>query len=176
LVALAATVALDHAGAARRGDDWAAFDRRTVVVTGVIDAADVTVRPEAGGDETPVHLIGLDTRDMHGRPEAVAETCGREAAARLLGRRVAVRLEPVQTRDADGRLLAYLFLTDTDDVGLGLIRDGYAAADRRVGHTRRAAYETAENDARHKGRGLWQRPVEQPTPGSRKRRPPAEKR
>ena len=64
-------------------------------------------------------------------------------------------LEPLDTRDESGHLLAYVYLSESDDLNLDLIHDGQAYADRRRGHSRHAAFEQAESEARKKSRGLW---------------------
>ena len=47
-----------------------------------------------------------------------------------------------QTRDASGHLLAYLFLTDTDDLNFDIVRDGQGYVDRRMPAT--ATFEQHE--------------------------------
>ena len=75
--------------------------------------------------------------------------------ARALNRPVTLRLESTQTRDRYKRLLAYVYLSDTDCLNLDVIRDGQAYADRRFRHTFRPQFEMAEAEARKKKRGLW---------------------
>ena len=66
-----------------------------------------------------------------------------------------VRLDATQTRDKYRRLLAYLYLDDTENVNLALVRDGHAYAHRMYPHAQRRQFEQAEDEARGKGRGLW---------------------
>jgi endonuclease YncB( thermonuclease family) len=77
------------------------------------------------------------------------------ARGRLAGKRVIVKLDGTESRDRYDRLLVYLYLTDTDNFNLDLVRDGQAYADRRHGHSMRSQFETADAEARKKGRGLW---------------------
>ena len=99
-----------------------------------------------------VRLLGVDAPDagMVGEVEATAYT-----RARLKDKPVTLRLEPTQTRNDEHELLAYVFLSDNDNLNLDLIRDGKAYADRRIKHTLASPFEQAETEARKKSRGLW---------------------
>ncbi len=138
-------------------NDWQTYDRRAFTVEKVTAGDRMTL---AGG--TCVRLLGAAAPEAGkpGEAESLAYT-----RARLAGQIVTVRLEPTQTRDADGLLLAYAYLTDGDNVNLDLIHDGHAYADRRVKHTFASSFEQAENEARRKPRGLWDglRTNDQPT-------------
>jgi endonuclease YncB( thermonuclease family) len=94
--------------------------------------------------------VAAPEKGWPGEPEAIAYT-----QARVAGRSVIICLEPTQTRDAAGHLLAYAYLSDSDDLNFDVIRDGKAYADRRIKHTFASMFEQAENDARRKSRGLW---------------------
>ncbi len=128
-------------------NDWQAYDRRSFTVEKASAGDRIAL---AGG--TRVRMLGAAAPEVGkpGEDESRAYTQNR-----LVGRTVTIRLEPTQTRDADGLLLAYVFLTDGDNVNLDLVKDGHAYADRRVKHTFASAFEQAENDARRKPRGLW---------------------
>jgi len=151
-LALALSVLMTHWGRGGDGDDWARFDRRHVTVVSVSLNGTVGVQLSADPAETPVRLLGIDM-PRPGTPQAAASS--RELASRALGSEFTLRLEPVQTRSADGALLAYLFLSDTDDLNLDLVRDGFAYADRRSPHSLQVQFEQAESDARKKARGMW---------------------
>jgi micrococcal nuclease len=134
------------------GDDWSRFDRRSFAVRRVIDGDTVELAPPDGG-AVEVRLLGIDAPSLDG--EHGAEAARDELRARAEGRTVALRLEPTETRDGNGRLLAYAYLDDAENVNLALVRDGFAYADRRSVHTFRRAFEQAEAEARRRGRGLW---------------------
>ena len=148
---VAGLIVFDHAGLlGSTGNDWARFDQQTFPVVEIISGDEIIVR--SGHDDIPVRLLSIDAPDagLIGNAEAVAYT--RE---RLKDRSVTLRLEPTQTRDASRALLAYVYLTDSDDLNLDLIHDGMAYADRRVKHTLAGLFEQREAEARKKFRGLW---------------------
>ena len=110
-----------------------------------------------------MHLLGIDAPDLpaaHG-----SESAAKYTAARAVGRNVTLMLDPVGWRNARGELLAYVFITDADNLNLDLIHDGQAYADRRTMHSLHAPFEAAEKEARGKKRGLWKdlKDEEQPT-------------
>ena len=145
---LAITIA-ERAGAFRYGgDDWSRFDRKSVIAANVIDGDSFLV-PQLGRAET-VHLLGVDAPTSHWSNEAKAYL-----EARLKGRTITLRLDGTQTRDAQGRLLAYVYITDGDCLNVDIVRDAQAFADRRIKHTFRSSIEQAENEARKKRRGMW---------------------
>jgi endonuclease YncB( thermonuclease family) len=138
LIMLAGGVAIDQFAG---GNDWRRFDRRSFNVLSIPDANDIVI----DGPVT-VHLIGID-----GPYDQSLEY----VKARLKDRPVTLKLETTQTRDADGKLLAYVYLADNDCLNMAMIRDGKAFADRRVKHTYASQYEQAETEARKKARGIW---------------------
>ncbi|WP_428938964.1 thermonuclease family protein [Fontivita pretiosa] len=136
---------------ADRGSDWNRYDHQTFPVAHVVDGDTIRIRDAAS--EVPVRLIGIDAPEL---PDSHWAAEARDyVRARTLGRAVTLRLESTQTRDRYGRLLAYVYLSDSDCLNLDLIRDGQAYADRRFRHSYRPQYEMTENEARKKGRGLW---------------------
>jgi endonuclease YncB( thermonuclease family) len=146
---LLASVLLTHGSRNGPADDWAAFDRKRATVLSVSVDGSLVVRV-ADGTQSMVRPLGVDFPAKRAATQA-----GRYLAGQALGAEVTLRLEQPQTRSEDGALLAYLFLTDTDNLNLDLIRDGQAFADRRVPHAFKAQFEQAEADARRKGRGMW---------------------
>jgi micrococcal nuclease len=150
---LVASVLAGRAGLlGRAGDDWAAFDRKSFDVSDVIDGDTMTVSSDGGVSKTRVRLVGVDAPDegAHGSAEA-----RQHLVALALGKRVTLRLEPTQTRAADGTLLAYAYLTEKDNLNLLLVRDGHAYADRRATHSFQSVFDQEEAEARRKARGLW---------------------
>ena len=138
------------------GSDWDEFDKRPFPVERVVDGD--TVRLDVGRGRTEaVRLIGIDAPETHG-PDGPAHH-GPESAAyltkRLAGQTVVVRLQETASRDKYGRLLAYLYLGDREDVNLTLVRTGHAYADRRFGHGLDSQFIQAEAEARKKKLGLW---------------------
>ena len=155
------TSLLDHLGAFHyRGDDWQNFDHESVRVTRVIDGDTVIVRRAGGGDDTTVRLLGVDASEMHYAthepPDFWAERATNYSTSRMKDKLLTIRLEPTRTRDRYGRLLAYLYLTESDNLNLDLIHDGQAYADRRFRHSFASQFQQAENEARSKRRGLWE--------------------
>src|SRR2546423_8049434 len=104
LVAFGAAVLLDHLGYfAYHGDDWRRFDGRSFPVSRIIDGRTFDIT--ADRDEVTVALLGIDS--------ATASHVGRQSlAARIEGRSVTLKLEPLQTRDSEGRLIAWAYLGD----------------------------------------------------------------
>ena len=136
----------------RAGDDWATFDRNTFDVSDVPEGDALMVSPAGGGSRTRVRLIGIDAPD-----EGIywAAESRQHLSTQATGRRVTLRLEPTQTRASDGSLLAYVYLTEKDNLNLLMVRDGHAYADRRTGHSFQSVFDQEEAEARRKTRGLW---------------------
>jgi micrococcal nuclease len=168
LVVLLLSILFDRLGAfGHKGDDWANFDRQTVRVSKVIDGDTILVAKPGDGitdDAEKVRLIGVDAPEVETR-DYWADRATQYTTVRLAGRDVTLRLEGTQTRDKYGRLLAYVYVTDADNLNLALVRDGQAYADRRFAHSLRSQFESAEAESRKKGRGLWKdvRDDQQPT-------------
>jgi micrococcal nuclease len=170
LIVLALSAALDRFGAFRyQGDDWRNFDQKTFVVTHVADGDTITVRPTAGGPETRVRLLGVDSPELHSRDDPNhadywAQEAKRYTVTRLEHKAVTLRLEQTETRDRYRRLLAYVYVNDSDNLNLDLVRDGQAYADRRFRHSMKWQFERAEGEARKAGRGLWKGVTESQMP------------
>jgi endonuclease YncB( thermonuclease family) len=146
LLSLTALILIDHAGGLGfRGNDWSRFHQKTVRVKQVLSADQFAIE-----DRTVVQLLGV-TPALNEQ----AERGKTYLANRLDGKNVTLRLEPTQTRDASGHLLAYVYFTDTDLINLDIVHDGQAFADRRVAHSLHQQIEQAENEARKKQRGMW---------------------
>ena len=156
-IALSQWRLLDKRQRARSGSDWTTFDKKPFLVTRVADGDTITVRSPAG--DTPVRLLGVDApelnREGQSHPDHWADRAAAYTRARAEGKFVTLQLDAPQTRDKYDRLLAYVYLSDTDCLNMDLIRDGQAYADRRFKHSFKPQYEMAENEARKKGRGLW---------------------
>jgi endonuclease YncB( thermonuclease family) len=156
---LSLSVVLGRLGPLRyRGDDWRDFDQQRVTVTHVVDGDTVRVRLSSAAPEETVRLLGIDAPEIsHASGEG--SHWGLQAAEYLKGiaegRSVTLRLDSTQTRDKYRRLLAYLYLGDTENVNQSLVRDGHAYAFRTFPHSQQRQFEQAETEARGKRRGLW---------------------
>lgn len=159
---LAGLAVLDRSNHFRRhhADDWETYDRQPALVTAVTDGDTVTIRPLDGDPPAKVRLIGIDAPELrgeNGKPAHWAAAAKDYLQDRVRnGQSVTVRLEETKTRDRYQRLLAYLYLRDSENLNLELVREGHAYADRRFSHSLRPQFEQAENDARRRERGLWQ--------------------
>ena len=118
--------------------DWA-----RVRVVAFVDANTFRVRRSGEGSEFEVALLGVEVVD------AAA------VSSRLAGREVTIKLDPLQPRDAAGRLLAYVYITDADMLNADLVEFGQAYADRRYTHPFAQMFAALESDARRRERGLW---------------------
>ena len=158
LILLLLVISALHQQLGANANDWSRFDHQSFVVTKVVDGDTIHIRAP-DGNETPIRFVGVDAAEMSdpstGRPGHWAERAKTYVTARALNKDVTLRLEPVQSRDRYGRLLAYVYLSDDDCLNLDLIRDGQAYADRRFRHSYLPQYAQAENEARRKQRGLW---------------------
>jgi endonuclease YncB( thermonuclease family) len=154
LVALLLVTSLsDRSGLfAYSGDDWRSFNGRSFRAMDVLDGDTFRIRTE-DDQIVVVRLLGVDAPDppsSHWSAEA-----SRYTTARLKDRTITLRLDGTQTRDGQRHLLAYVFITDTDNLNADIIRDGQAYADRRVRHTFASTFEAGEAEARKRHRGLW---------------------
>lgn len=144
-------------GTARRGDG-ARYDQSAPAVMQVIDGDTFRARFD-DGESTLVRMIGIDAPELRPRDGAPSAHWADEAEAylrsRLDGARVVLRVDPGEPRDRYGRLLAYVYPTDGEDLNLTLIAGGHAYAYRTIAHERARQYEQAENEARRRGEGLW---------------------
>jgi hypothetical protein len=150
IAAVALLLALASVADHLRGSDWR-FDGRWFIVTGITEDMLIELAPEQGGKVTRVRLLGLpgpgEDWSMHAREHGLA---------RLAGRRVLLRLEPMQSRDDAGQLQGYLYMDDRN-VNVDLVQQGQARMDRGPKHTFAGAMAQAESAARRKRLGVWAR-------------------
>jgi micrococcal nuclease len=142
------------------------------LVTRVIDGDTIQVRLRNGPSER-VRLIGIDTPEVHdsakldrdarqsGKSKEEIRALGRLAwdftRARLDGKDVSLELD-VQTRDAYGRLLAYVWLRDGTMFNVVILREGYAQVLTIPPNVRYAdLFLVCQREAREHRRGLWSR-------------------
>lgn len=128
-------------------------------VVGVVDGD--TIKVEIEGQTETVRVVGINTPETVDSRKAV-ECFGAEASAQMRqlvsGQKVRLEADPTQSdRDRYQRLLRFVFLGDDRDVGLQLIRDGYAYESLYSSkpHKYHAAYIAAQSEAQQQQRGLW---------------------
>ena len=120
---VATSVIAGYGGAfGRTGDDWNRFNHREFIVTDVLPDDTLRVRAAHGSLEQMVALAGIDVPDR----DRSAETAQNYLSDRLLGKTVILALDSCQTRDAAGRLLAYIFPYDGDNLNADMVRAGLA--------------------------------------------------
>ena len=180
VILVALSTLLDRFGVFNyRGDDWGDFDRKPVAVTAVVDGDTIRVRRSPLAADESVRLLGIDAPEMSSRDYGgdrgggPPEHWGSQASDRLrqlVGRgNVTLRLDAPQTRDKYGRLLAYVYAGDVENVNLALVREGHVYAHRSFPHSLRRQFEQAEDEARAKQRGLWADVKEDQMPQWRRR-------
>lgn len=102
-----------------------------------------------GVDAPEVKHVGLD-HDAYFGPQA-----RQYLTDKLTGRTVILKFDPSQKFDRYQRILAYVYLSDTDCANLDLVRDGYAYVDRRFKTMLQSQFDQLETQARAKRVGLW---------------------
>jgi len=177
---LAALSILDHI--LHPANDWQKFDGRSFKVVGVQD--DATILIDAGGAmPQPVCLAGIVPVNPPAPPEARnAETDWSIAATRKLGdlsigRTMTLRLDLTITRDATGRLLAWVYpgaaATEIQSLNESLVAAGLAFADAECDSLNEIRVAHQESEARRQSAGLWSasalggRPRQSRAPASR---------
>ena len=149
----ATAVLLAGCGAARLvpSGSLGAGDRVETTVSRVTDGDTVEISPKVRGNDT-VRLIGVDAPERGEPLYAEAAAFTRE---NLEGERVTLELD-VEEVDDYGRLLAYAYLPDGSMFNEALVREGYAQVATFPPNTRYLGrFETAQEEARGAGRGIW---------------------
>ena len=135
------------------GNDWARFDGASFAVAGAADDGTLELIPAGGGEAVRVVARGVY---LPRGDEGGAAACRAYVAEALAGRRILLRLDPVEPRDArTGRVSAYLYAGDEEMLNVSIVRAGHAYADRRTRHPFEAQVGDAEARARKKELGLW---------------------
>ena len=128
------------------------------LVERVIDGDTIVVK-QADGHEEHVRLLGIDAPEVIHPGEPADMYYGPEARAylkkRLEGQTVTLKTDEPQSRDRYQRLLAYVYLNDTENVNQTEVKDGMAYVDRRFKCSLRPQLEQTETAARTKKVGLW---------------------
>lgn len=151
------------------GTDLTRYHNQSFRVIKVVDGDTMDLDVADTDDaKTRVRLWGVDTPEVAhgGEPEMHFGPEARDFARQLLdGRSVHVVLNPDDTRDKYGRLLAYLFLEKGGEMfNEKLLEEGFAYADWRFPHPYKDEFEAAERRAERGRVGLWKeiRPDQKP--------------
>lgn len=127
-------------------------------VARVVDGDTFTIK--LGSQTTKVRVIGIDTPESVD-PRRPVQCFGKEASARasalLSGKNVWLEVDPNQdTRDRFGRLLRFVWIDNTIDFGLTMIRDGFALEyTYDLPYRYQAQYRSAQVAAKETAAGLW---------------------
>ena len=127
-------------------------------VVRVVDGDTFTIK--LGSQTTKVRVIGIDTPESVD-PRRPVQCFGKEASARasalLSGKNVWLEVDPNQdTRDRFGRLLRFVWIDNTTDFGLTMIRDGFALEyTYDLPYRYQAQYRSAQVAAKETAAGLW---------------------
>lgn len=120
-----------------------------------------TFKVHLSGKEETVRIVGINTPETVD-PRRPVECFGKEASqyAKQLLENKQVILEADETqqdKDRYGRLLRFVYFVDGSDVGLRLIREGYAQESLygSTPHKFRQLYVEAQQLAQQEKRGLW---------------------
>lgn len=150
------------------------YHNRPFTCVAVIDGDTIDVDVPDGPDaKTRIRLWGVDTPETGkgGREKMYFGEEATEYTRSLVGgQRVRVVLSPRQTRDKYGRLLAYVYLGETEAMlNEELIANGCGYADRRFDHEWKQRFITLEQRARRDGVGLWAKVTREQMPEWRRR-------
>jgi len=140
--------------------DYARYHQKTFNVVKVVDGDTLDIDlPDGRFETTRIRLWGVDTPEVAGSPRGAmywGATASAFAKRTLIGRRVRLELLERNTRGKYKRLLAYVYLADSNEMfNEMLLTAGHAYADTRFAHPRRDHFIALEAAAREKGTGLW---------------------
>ena len=159
--ALVLLAVVDRLGVFGRRDepDQAKYHEKSFRVVRVVDGDTLDVGcPDGDRKSTRIRLWGVDTPETV-KPDTPPQHFGPEATAFVKsladGKTVRLELEPHDTRDKYGRVLAYVILPDGRMLNRVLVAEGYAYADPRYEHRCRRAFRQLQDRARRRRAGLW---------------------
>lgn len=134
--------------------DWKRFDHARGNVIEIIDGDTLVVEVVIGNKPVRqrVKLIGIDApdRDAYWGDRAIAYARARSTRAPVI-----LRLDEIETRDAQGDLLAYVWLAENDMLNDALVRDGQAFSDRVRTYQLSSLFQASEGTAARARRGMW---------------------
>jgi endonuclease YncB( thermonuclease family) len=162
VIVVAVAIFADRAGLFGRlaGSDVESYHDQSFKVLFAFDGDTIAVDlPDEQREHTSVRLWGVDTPetgkkgqpDHHFGPEAAQFT-----RSLVAGKMVRLELDPRDTRDKYGRLLAYVYLPDGRMLNRVLVERGYAYADPRFPHRYDREFERLMSRARSQRLGLWE--------------------
>lgn len=157
---LAGCAAAEPAPAAVATDLRVPADAQEATVVRVVDGDTLQLRGRGVGplpaERTRVRLLLVDTPEVHTEQECFGEQAS-DRAAELLPEGSTVRVEADRDpTDRFDRALLHVWNSEGVNVGEALVREGFAEVlvvepnDRYLD-----VFETAEEQARQAGRGLW---------------------
>ncbi|MCB9851840.1 MAG: thermonuclease family protein [Phycisphaerales bacterium] len=164
VAAVAILSVIDHAGLfGRQESDQSRYGNAVATVVHVADGDtfDIDI-PDSDADVTRIRLWGVDCPEIAHRIGDADDWFGRDAAdfvqEHLEGRRIRIALDPNRpTRGKYGRLLAYAYFEDTNEMlNEVLLQEGLAYADRRFDHIFALRFRDLEKRAAKAKRGLWE--------------------
>ena len=126
----------------------------TAKVLKIVDGDTIDVLYQ--GKEERLRIQGINTPETKD-PRYSVQCFGKEASLRAkeILESQTVTLETKNNRGKYGRLLTYIRLSNGEDYGEKIIREGYAWHYRKYPHDRMNAYDSAEKYARENNKGLW---------------------
>ncbi|HQY88309.1 MAG TPA: thermonuclease family protein [Tepidisphaeraceae bacterium] len=143
--------------------DWKRFDHAKANVVEVIDGDTIDVDVMIGDKlvRERIRLLGTDAPELtdYWGERAMQYTKTRSTRAPVL-----IRLDEIETRDPDGRLLAYVWLAENDMLNEALVRDGQAYAYRVRTYQLSSRIREAEGDAARSRRGIWKEVTQEQMP------------
>ncbi len=98
-----------------------------------------------------VRIIGIDTPE---KEECYYEESSAYLSKLVLSTAVELIPQPTDNKDKYGRLLRYVH-RGNEDIGLQMIREGYARNYPWFDHPRTDEYEKAQRDAQNASSGMW---------------------
>jgi len=178
ILGIACLSAADHLGwlTGPAADDRARYHGVECAVTYVADGDTFDIDlPDGRKASTRIRLWGVDCPETAHGDGATSAYFGEIAkdfvTEHLLGRRVRLALDPNHApRDKYGRLLSFVYLSDTGEMlNEVLVQEGLAYADRRFGHAFKLRFQTLEKRAARDEVGLWAEVQEKQMPAWRQR-------
>jgi endonuclease YncB( thermonuclease family) len=123
-------------------------------VVGAVDG-DTLIISNTAGQHVSIRIQGIDAPESG---QAFYNEATKHLASISTGKVVSVEFNPHGKPDADGRIIAKVYL-DGDDMGLFQVKAGFAwyckEYMKMLSESDRYTYAEAEKEARGAGRGLW---------------------
>lgn len=117
----------------------------SAIVTRVVDGDTFVIGKEH------VRIIGINTPE---KGECYFEEATERLSQLIFEKSVERIPQPIDNRDKYGRLLRYIELSG-EDIGLQMLKEGFAENYPWFPHPRIEEYKEAEDEAKKEGRGLW---------------------